>query len=84
VVPIARRRVVVRLRHCSAVLGAAAIVLVLGGIGLTTTLDGLFYVVMIGLTLVVVAGIVFVFSLWIWRTEGDDQAIEEDDPAAAP
>jgi hypothetical protein len=84
VAPFARRRVVVRLRHCSAVLGGAAIVVVLGGIGLTTTLDGLFDVVMIGLTLVVVAGVVFVFSLWIWRTEGDGQAIEEDDPAAAP
>ena len=39
--PIARKIWVVRLHYCSAVIAAAAIVAVLGGIAVTTTIGGL-------------------------------------------
>jgi hypothetical protein len=85
--PNARKSWVVRLHYCSAVLAAAAIVAVLGGIGVTTTIGGLFDAVLIGLSLGVVAGTVFLFCLWMDRQSGgggDGQTIEEDDSAAAP
>jgi len=56
VAPIARKIWVVRLHYCSAVIAAAAIVAVLGGIAVTTTIGGLCDAVLIGLSLVLVAG----------------------------
>jgi hypothetical protein len=67
VAPTARKIWVVRLHYCSAVLAAAAIVAVLGGIGVTTTIGGLFDAVLIGLSLVVVAGTLFLSCLWMDR-----------------